>query len=250
MFRIPFYRCTNWYICNYLWEGECMKILLVEDEKDLSMLIAKGLRKNSYAVDQAYDGEKAIELLEINTYDLLILDLNIPKIDGMTVLKKTRESDLNLKILILSAKIELEDKISGLDFGANDYLTKPFEFEELTARIRNLLRWSFSQKKRYLSCGDLVLDIIGKTVSVGTSQLKLTNKEYAILEYLMFHVGEVLSSEKIIEHVWDSEVDLFSNSFKFHIHSLKKKIAVNGGNYIENLRGMGYVIRERHAEDD
>ncbi|EGO6697915.1 response regulator transcription factor [Enterococcus faecalis] len=227
-----------------------MKILLVEDEKDLSMLIAKGLRKNSYAVDQAYDGEKAIELLEINTYDLLILDLNIPKIDGMTVLKKTRESDLNLKILILSAKIELEDKISGLDFGANDYLTKPFEFEELTARIRNLLRWSFSQKKRYLSCGDLVLDIIGKTVSVGTSQLKLTNKEYAILEYLMFHVGEVLSSEKIIEHVWDSEVDLFSNSFKFHIHSLKKKIAVNGGNYIENLRGMGYVIRERHAEDD
>ncbi|EHB5085077.1 response regulator transcription factor [Enterococcus faecalis] len=227
-----------------------MKILLAEDEKDLSMLIAKGLRKNNYAVDQAYDGKKTIELLEINTYDLLVLDINMPKIDGFTILKTIRQSDSKLKILILSAKVELEDKISGLDFGANDYLTKPFEFEELTARIRNLLRWSFSQKKRYLSCDDLMLDIVGKVVSVGEFRLKLTNKEYAILEYLMFHIGQVISPEEIIEHVWDSDVDLFSNSFKFHIHSLKKKLSINGKRYIENLRGMGYVIREESPEGD
>jgi DNA-binding response OmpR family regulator len=128
-------------------------------------------------------------------------------------------------------------------------LTKPFEFEELIARIRNLLRWSFYQKERYLSCDDLLLDIIGKIVSVGDFQIKLTNKEYAILEYLMFHVGEVLSSEKIIEHVWDSEVDLFSNSFKFHIHSLKKKLSINGNSYIENIRGMGYVIRKENPKN-
>lgn len=226
-----------------------MKILLAEDEKDLSMLISKGLKKNSYAVDQVYDGKETIELLEINTYDLLILDLNLPKMDGFTILKKIRQSDSNLKILILSARVELEYKISGLDFGANDYLTKPFEFEELIARIRNLLRWSFYQKERYLSCDDLLLDIIGKVVSVGDFQIKLTNKEYAILEYLMFHVGEVLSSEKIIEHVWDSEVDLFSNSFKFHIHSLKKKLSINGNSYIENIRGMGYVIRKENPKN-
>lgn len=226
-----------------------MKILLAEDEKDLSMLISKGLKKNSYAVDQVYDGKETIELLEINTYDLLILDLNLPKMDGFTILKKIRQSDSNLKILILSARVELEDKISGLDFGANDYLTKPFEFEELIARIRNLLRWSFYQKERYLSCDDLLLDIIGKVVSVGDFQIKLTNKEYAILEYLMFRVGEVLSSEKIIEHVWDSEVDLFSNSFKFHIHSLKKKLSINGNSYIENIRGMGYVIRKENPKN-
>ncbi|MEB6070048.1 response regulator transcription factor [Enterococcus faecalis] len=226
-----------------------MKILLAEDEKHLSMLISKGLKKNSYAVDQVYDGKETIELLEINTYDLLILDLNLPKMDGFTILKKIRQSDSNLKILILSARVELEDKISGLDFGANDYLTKPFEFEELIARIRNLLRWSFYQKERYLSCDDLLLDIIGKVVSVGDFQIKLTNKEYAILEYLMFHVGEVLSSEKIIEHVWDSEVDLFSNSFKFHIHSLKKKLSINGNSYIENIRGMGYVIRKENPKN-
>ncbi|HFK2737099.1 TPA: response regulator transcription factor [Enterococcus faecalis] len=226
-----------------------MKILLAEDEKDLSMLISKGLKKNSYAVDQVYDGKETIELLEINTYDLLILDLNLPKMDGFTILKKIRQYDSNLKILILSARVELEDKISGLDFGANDYLTKPFEFEELIARIRNLLRWSFYQKERYLSCDDLLLDIIGKIVSVGDFQIKLTNKEYAILEYLMFHVGEVLSSEKIIEHVWDSEVDLFSNSFKFHIHSLKKKLSINGNSYIENIRGMGYVIRKENPKN-
>lgn len=225
-----------------------MKILLAEDEKLLSSAIAKGLKKVGYAVDQTYDGEEALEYLEINKYDLLILDLNMPKVDGITVLKTLRGTDTELKVLILSARSEIEDKVQGLDCGANDYLAKPFDFEELTARIRNLLRWSFTYKESLLICGGLELDMLGKAVSVDSLPINLTNKEYSILEYLMFHIGKVISAEEIIEHVWDSEVDLFSNSFKYHMHSLKKKLSAGGGDCIKNIRGQGYVIREGNQD--
>lgn len=214
-----------------------MKILLAEDEKLLSSAIAKGLKKVGYAVDQTYDGEEALEYLEINKYDLLILDLNMPKVDGITVLKTLRGTDTELKVLILSARSEIEDKVQGLDCGANDYLAKPFDFEELTARIRNLLRWSFTYKESLLICGGLELDMLGKAVSVDSLPINLTNKEYSILEYLMFHIGKVISAEEIIEHVWDSEVDLFSNSFKYHMHSLKKKLSAGGGDCIKKISG-------------
>ncbi|WP_313152799.1 response regulator transcription factor [Lacrimispora sp.] len=225
-----------------------MKILLAEDEKLLSSAIAKGLKKVGYAVDQTYDGEEALEYLEINKYDLLILDLNMPKVDGITVLKTLRGTDTELKVLILSARSEIEDKVMGLDCGANDYLSKPFDFEELTARIRNLLRWSFTYKESLLICGGLELDMLGKAVSVDSLPINLTNKEYSILEYLMFHIGKVISAEEIIEHVWDSEVDLFSNSFKYHMHSLKKKLSAGGGDCIKNIRRQGYVIREGNQD--
>ena len=225
-----------------------MKILLAEDEKSLSSAIAKGLRKMGYAVDQTYDGEESLEYLEINRYDLLILDLNMPKVDGITVLKTLRGTDTELKVLILSARSEIEDKVRGLDLGANDYLAKPFDFEELTARIRNLLRWSFTYKESILICGGLKLDMLGKTVSADSLPINLTNKEYSILEYLMFHKGKVISTEEIIEHVWDSEVDLFSNSFKYHMHSLKKKLSAGGKDCIKNIRGQGYVIREENQD--
>lgn len=225
-----------------------MKILLAEDEKLLSSAIAKGLKKVGYAVDQTYDGEEALEYLEINKYDLLILDLNMPKADGITVLKTLRGTDTELKVLILSARSEIEDKVMGLDCGANDYLSKPFDFEELTARIRNLLRWSFTYKESFLICGGLELDMLGKAVSVDSLPINLTNKEYSIFEYLMFHMGKVISAEEIIEHVWDSEVDLFSNSFKYHMHSLKKKLSAGGGDCIKNIRGQGYVIREGNQD--
>lgn len=221
-----------------------MKILLAEDEKALSTAIAKGLKKLGYAVDQAYDGAEVLEYLEINEYDLLILDLNMPKVDGITVLNTFRKTDTELKVLILSAKSEIEDKVRGLDSGANDYLAKPFDFEELTARIRNLLRWSFTYKESRLICGGLELDIPGKAVSVDGLPVSLTNKEYSILEYLMFHMGKVICVEEIIEHVWDSEVDLFSNSFKYHMHALKKKLSESGSDHIQNIRAQGYVIRE------
>lgn len=221
-----------------------MKILLAEDERALSLAIAKGLRKTGYAVDQVYDGEEALMYLDVNEYDLLILDLNMPKVDGFGVLKQLRQTNTELKVLILSARNEVVDKVLGLDFGANDYLAKPFDFQELTARIRNLLRWSFSQKKTILVSSGLELNTLGKIVLANGVPVALTNNEYSILEYLMYNMGTVVSTEKIIEHVWDSEVDLFSNSFKYHMHSLKKKLLVGEKEYIKNIRGQGYIIKK------
>jgi DNA-binding response OmpR family regulator len=223
-----------------------MKILLVEDEITLSNIISKGLKKSGYAVDTAFDGKEALELFEINVYDLIILDLNLPKMDGMEVLWQIRDTCGDTKILILSARSEIHDKITGLDKGANDYLVKPFDFQELEARIRNLLRRSFTQKNTIISFSSLTLDSSKKTVFVNDLLIDLTKKEYAILEYLLFHQNKVISAEELIEHIWDSEVDLFSNSLKFHIHSLRKKIAVGLGDkeVIKTIRGQGYMISE------
>lgn len=221
-----------------------MKLLLVEDEKLLSKLLFKGLKKLNYTIDCAFDGEEALKLYDINSYDLIILDINLPKIDGMQVLHKIRENDSQIKVLILSAKNTVDDKIKGLDSGSNDYLTKPFDFNELEARIRNLLRQKFSTIEVNLHCGDINLDTANKCVYYGQELINLTKKEYSILEYLMFNSNKILSAEDIIEHVWDSEADLFSNSFKFHIHSLRKKLENISGNnnYIINIRGQGYKI--------
>lgn len=221
-----------------------MKVLLVEDEKLLSKLIAKGLRKHNYAVDCAYDGEEALELYHINQYDLMILDLNLPKIDGLEVLHRIREQDLTLRVLILSARGSVTDKVAGLDSGSNDYLTKPFDFSELEARIRALLRQEITIKNVELLCGPLKINTANRRVFWNTTQIDLTKKEYSILEYLMSHTDKVLSSEEIIEHVWDSEADLFSNSFHFHISSLRKKLAAVSGkdDLIITVRGHGYCM--------
>ncbi|WP_028546740.1 response regulator transcription factor [Paenibacillus taiwanensis] len=221
-----------------------MKILLVEDEELLSSVISKGLRKCGYAIDCAFDGEEALALYDINTYDVIILDLNLPIVDGIVVLQSIRQLDAEINIIILSARSAVEDKITGLDFGANDYLTKPFDFFELEARIRNLLRRSFVQLQTQLSCGPVRMDTAKKLVSVHQQTLELTKKEYGLLEYLLYHQDRVISAEEMIEHVWDSEADLFSNSLKYHIHSLKKKLsAVIGNNQIiKNYRGHGYVM--------
>lgn len=222
-----------------------MKLLLVEDNRLLSKNVAKGLTKKGYAVDCAYDGEEALALYDLNEYDLMILDLNLPKVDGMDVLRTIRQKDSELKIIILSARTTVDDKIEGLDSGSNDYLTKPFDFGELEARIRSLLRRRFSQAEVALMCGNIRLNMASKTVTVEDKPLALTKKEYSILEYLMSHKGTVISPEQLIEHVWDSEADLFSNSFKFHIHSLKKKLEEAGaGGYVVNVRGQGYRISD------
>lgn len=221
-----------------------MKLLLVEDEKLLSKSIAKGLTMLGYAVDCAYDGEEALSLYDINEYDLMILDLNLPKLDGMEVLRRIRAQDAGFRILILSARNSLDDKIIGLDSGSNDYLTKPFEFAELEARIRSLLRRDFTTRDTTLRCGALSMDTAARRVRCGGKEIELTRKEYALLEYLMTHAGRVVSAEELIEHAWDSEKDLFSNSFRFHIHSLRKKLeAAGAGDYIVTQRGQGYRIQ-------
>ena len=219
-----------------------MKILLVEDEKTLSSIISKGLKKLSYAVDSAFNGQEALELFNVNDYDLIILDINIPKIDGFEVLKIIREFDNQIKIIILSAKNMVQDKVLGLDLGANDYLEKPFDFLELEARIRNLLRWQFIKSENIIHIGNLKINTIKKQVYVNDVEINLTNKEYGILEYLALNKDRFVLSEEIIEHVWESDFDLFSNTFKFHIHSLKKKLNQEG--IIKNVRGKGYIICE------
>lgn len=224
-----------------------MKLLIVEDEIMLLNLIVKGLKKSGYAVDQAEDGEKALEQYETNEYDLIVLDLNLPKIDGIDVLTTIRSTDPNVKILILSARSEIEDRITGLDLGANDYLVKPFDFRELEARIRSLLLRNFTQEDNVLSYKNIVLDMKRKSVTYEHNLIDLTKKEYGILEYLMLHKDEVISTEQLIEHVWESNADLFSNSFKFHMSSLKKKLASVTGDssIISNLRGQGYIINSK-----
>lgn len=222
-----------------------MRILLVEDEKTLSDMIAKGLRNTGYAVDTVYDGEDALFQYEVNEYDLIILDLNLPKVDGLDVLRKIRETDSEIKILILSARTKIGDRILGLDEGANDYLIKPFDFGELAARIRGLLRRKFVQAPPILDLNDLRVDTKAKKVMIADTVIVLTRKEYGILEYLLLHKNSVISAEELTEHVWDSEFDPFSNTFRYHIHSLKKKLSmVSGTEYIKTVYGQGYIMEE------
>lgn len=227
-----------------------MKLLIVEDEVLLSKSISKGLRKLGYAVDTALDGEEALALLEINTYDLMVLDINIPKINGLDVLKRIREAGNPLQVMILSAKNTVFDKVNGLDCGGNDYLTKPFDFLELEARIRNLLRQHTGLNDAVLRCSEVSIDTSAKKAYWGDTLLDLTKKEYSILQYLLHHPDTVISAEELIEHIWDSDIDLFSNSFRFHIHSLRKKIKDAGStnDFITTIRGQGYMV-SAHKED-
>lgn len=222
-----------------------MRLLLVEDEEDLAALVARGLRREGYAVDVAEDGEEALECYEVNCYDLILLDLNLPRLDGLEVLKKIRSRDAAAKVLILSARSKVEERVLGLDMGANDYLAKPFDFMELAARVRALLRLDFEQKDAVLRCGSLAVDTCARAAFLEENQIALTKKEYGILEYLAYHQGRVISAEELIEHVWDSEADPFSNSLKYHIHCLKKKLEAAGAQegQISNLRGQGYVLK-------
>lgn len=222
-----------------------MRILLVEDEKTLSGYLVKGLSKRGYAVDAAYDGEEALYEYSVNEYDLIVLDLNLPKKDGMEVLQAIRKTDFSTRILILSARSQVDDRILGLDEGANDYLVKPFDFGELEARIRNLLRREFSQTPAVLSIQALKLDTGAKRAAWAGQEISLTRKEYGILEYLMLHKNQVISAEKMTEHVWNNEFDPFSNTFRYHIHSLKKKLAsASGQELIRTVRGQGYIMED------
>lgn len=218
-----------------------MKLLLVEDEELLSRAIAKGLKQLGFAVDQAFDGEEALYAYEVNVYDLIILDLNLPVIDGLEVLGQIRQRDLETKILILSARSEVGDRVSGLNQGANDYLVKPFDFDELIARVHNLLRRAFVQRPAVLCAGEIAVDVLAKSVTLQGTPLSLTNKEYGILEYLMDNQGRVCSQSELIEHVWNSEADPFSNALKAHLHTLKKKLGHL--DVICNVRGQGYIIK-------
>ena len=220
-----------------------MRLLVIEDERDLCEDIAKKLRLSGYEADICFDGEAALELLAVEKYDLVLLDLNLPKVDGMTVLRTLREHDQETGVLILSARSEISDKVDGLDAGANDYLSKPFHLEELEARVRSLTRRRFVQQDVCLRCGGLMIDTRSRTATAAGQTLSLTRKESGILEYLLLNRGRPVSQEELIEHVWDSSVDSFSNSIRVHISMLRKKLrAALGYDPIRNKIGQGYEI--------
>ena len=222
-----------------------MRILIVEDEKALCDAIARGLRHLDYSVDCCYNGQSALDALSFERFDLVVLDLNLPDADGMTVLKTLRETDSETKVLILSARGEVADKVAGLDAGSNDYLKKPFHLDELAARIRSLTRRQFTQNDVVLTCGNLTFDTKARTACVGQEALALTRKETGILEHLMLNQGRPVSQEELLEHVWDRNANSFSNSIRVHMSSLRKKLrAALGYDPIRNRIGEGYVMED------
>ncbi len=222
-----------------------MRLLIVEDEKDLRGSIAEGLRIDGYYVDIAQDGESAIDFLTYNEYDLIVLDLNLPDIHGFELLKYTNENWPDTKVLILTANVDIETKVDGFDLGASDYLTKPFHFQELEVRIKALLRRKFYLEKSTISCGDLDFDCTKRVVLVKGEEISLTKKETAIIEYLFYNKDKIVSSEDLIAHAWDDNVDYFSNSIRVHLTSLRKKLKnVLGYNPILNKIGEGYYLKK------
>ncbi|HQI26410.1 MAG TPA: response regulator transcription factor [Candidatus Paceibacterota bacterium] len=222
-----------------------MKILIVEDEERLAKLIKKALEKEGFAVDYVTDGEAAETRIEIchKDYDLVILDLMLPKKDGLEVCRSIRAKKINIPILVLTAKFDVDDKVKTLDAGADDYLVKPFSLEELVSRIRALLRRPPQTIPTVLKTQDLTLNNATRKVTRGNKEIKLTVKEFAILEYLMRNPNQVISRSQILDHLWGSDFDSFSNVIDVHVKNLRKKIS-NGSRrrIIETIRGIGYRI--------
>ena len=219
-----------------------MRILLVEDEIQLLNAYVKGLKQDGYAIDTATNGDEAMELVTINTYDLIVLDINLPKLNGIEVLKQVRALNESVKIIIVSANRSLEQRIEGLDLGANDYLTKPFDFPELKARIRALLRRYFISSPNLLTVGEFSVDLNLHQVSFKGKQIVLTLKEYTILTYLITNRDRIVSSEELLEKCWNEEADPFSEAMRVHIYALRKKIqeATRRDDIIQTVKGVGY----------
>ncbi|MFH1868934.1 MAG: response regulator transcription factor [Candidatus Omnitrophota bacterium] len=222
-----------------------MRILLVEDEKKIASFIERGLKEEHYAIDIAFDGEKALYLADINQYDLIILDIMLPQRDGISVCREIRLKKTDTPILILTARDSINDRVKGLDSGADDYLTKPFAFEELLARIRALLRREKKGKSTLIKVADLELDQITHKVKRSGKEIAMTSKEYALLEYLMLHAGEVITRTMISEHVWDESFDSFTNVIDVYINYLRNKIDKGFKTaLLHTIRGAGYVLKQ------
>lgn len=222
-----------------------MRILLAEDERDLNSIITKKLISDGYSVDSVYDGQEAIDILSYTEYDAMILDIMMPKKDGYEVLKYLRSSGKSTPVLFLTARDSIMDKVKGLDSGANDYMIKPFSFQELSARIRAMTRHSFGHTSNVLNISDLTMDLSTKTVKRGEKLLTLSSKEYALLEYLMHNQGIVLSREKIENHIWNFDYEGGTNVVDVYISYLRKKIDEGApSKLIHTIRGQGYVLRE------
>ncbi|MDE1920212.1 MAG: response regulator transcription factor [Candidatus Omnitrophica bacterium] len=221
-----------------------MRLLVVEDEKRIADFVARGLKEEHYAVDVAYDGEEGLYLAEINTYDLMIFDIMLPKQDGVEMCRQLRLKKINAPILMLTARATVKDKVLGLNAGADDYLTKPFFLEELLARVKVLLRRPLANKTSLLKVGDLELNQLNHEVRRMGRRMVLTSKEFALLEYLMLNASQVISRSMISEHVWNEQFDSMTNVIDVHIRNLRNKI--DDGfkkKLIHTLRGAGYILK-------
>ena len=222
-----------------------MRVLLVEDEPKLARFVQKGLTEESFSVDVAADGEEALERARRTTYDLVILDLMLPRMDGFAVCRELRALGSETPILMLSARGLVEDRVKGLELGADDYLTKPFAFSELSARVRALMRRRQPSTLLVLKVGNLTLDPITRIVKRGDQRIDLTQKEFALLDYLMRHAGQVVTRTMIAEHVWGFNWDRLTNVIDVNINHLRNKIELGpDSRLIHAVRGAGYVIRE------
>src|SRR5947208_5536270 len=217
-----------------------MRLLVVEDDPRLASVLVRGLRENGYAVDRAGDGATALDHLQSNDYDGVILDLMIPGIDGMEVCRRLREERAAVPVLMLTARDSLDDRVRGLDAGADDYLTKPFAFAELLARLRALMRRGPAVADAVIRTGGVEIDTRGHRVRRDDAEIELTSKEYALLEYLARNAGRVVGREEIAEHVWDERYDAFSNVIDVYINRLRRKI---GSELIVTRRSEGYMLR-------
>ncbi len=222
-----------------------MRILVCEDEKDLNKVICKKLTGEGYGVDACFDGEDGLYYIENTPYDLVILDVMMPKRDGHWVVREMRGKNIHTPVLFLTAKDTTEDLVEGLDLGANDYMVKPFSFEELLARCRVLLRAEPQQNATILQVADLEMNTSARKVSRGGQEIDLSAKEYAILEYMLYHINIVLTREQIEDHIWSYDYEGGSNLVNVYIRYLRKKIDDPfDKKLIQTVRGSGYVIRE------
>ena len=221
-----------------------MRLLVVEDDKDLNRQIVTALENAGYAVDKAFDGEEGLYLGENEPYDAVILDLGLPKVDGVAVLQGWRRAGKTMPVLILTARDRWSDKVSGFDAGADDYVVKPFHIEELLARVRALLRRAAGHATSELICGPVRLDTRASRVVVDGNPVKLTSHEYRLLAYMMHHQGRVVSRTELVEHLYDQDFDRDSNTIEVFVGRLRKKLGVE---IIETVRGLGYIAAAAKA---
>jgi DNA-binding response OmpR family regulator len=220
-------------------KGEVMRVLVVEDERDLLAVVAQSLREDGYAVDTAEDGREGFLKAKAGLYDAVVLDLMLPKMDGWTVLKELRKAGVPVPVLVLTARDALSDRVKGLDSGADDYLSKPFELAELLARLRALIRRSAGKPSSVVDVGDIRIDTASKTITKGGEAVALTAREYALVEFLAIHRGELVSRSMIYDHLFDDDDDSLSNLVDVHVSNVRKKL---GKDFITTRRGQGYLL--------
>lgn len=217
-----------------------MRILVVEDDRDLNRQLVEALNGAGYVADRAYDGEEGYFLGDTESYDAVVLDLGLPKMDGISIVERWRENSRSMPVLILTARDRWSDKVAGIDAGADDYVVKPFHMEEVLARLRALIRRASGHASSEIVCGPITLDTKTSRVTVKGSQIKLTSLEFALLSFLMHHQGEIISRTGLTEHLYDQDFDRDSNTIEVFIGRLRKKLGVD---VIETIRGMGYRLK-------